>query len=238
MAPQQICSIPDCGNAGKLTRGWCTKHYQRWQNNGDPLKSRINRDQTGKDCKFDGCERTSGYKGYCEMHYDRIRRTGNPATVSTNPLFHGMDKWLDDHKSFDGADCLIWPFYHGPSGRGIARVDGKQTSAPNVMCRLAHGSPPSARHVAAHACGKGHIGCVHPKHLRWATRKENEQDRILHGTAQRGEKVNTSKLSETQVREIRRLSETMWPGELAKKFGVTKTTIWMIANRKSWQWLE
>lgn len=29
------CSI--CGKSGRLTRGWCGKHYQRWQAHGDPL---------------------------------------------------------------------------------------------------------------------------------------------------------------------------------------------------------
>lgn len=31
-----ICSIPDCGKPTK-NRGWCSMHYSRWRNNGDPL---------------------------------------------------------------------------------------------------------------------------------------------------------------------------------------------------------
>lgn len=30
------CSIPDC-NGRHEARGWCDKHYQRWQRHGDPL---------------------------------------------------------------------------------------------------------------------------------------------------------------------------------------------------------
>lgn len=33
-----ICTIEDC-NAKVRTRGWCTKHYQRWIRTGDPLKT-------------------------------------------------------------------------------------------------------------------------------------------------------------------------------------------------------
>lgn len=37
---ERICSVEDCrkptGVAG-TARGWCTKHYQRWQRYGDPL---------------------------------------------------------------------------------------------------------------------------------------------------------------------------------------------------------
>lgn len=30
------CSIEGCGNSGKLRRGWCSAHYSRWANHGDP----------------------------------------------------------------------------------------------------------------------------------------------------------------------------------------------------------
>ncbi len=36
MPPQSICSIPDC-NGRRRARGWCVKHWTRWQRHGDPL---------------------------------------------------------------------------------------------------------------------------------------------------------------------------------------------------------
>lgn len=41
MADNPICSVDGCGNTAKV-RGWCYKHYNRWNRHGDPLKS-INR---------------------------------------------------------------------------------------------------------------------------------------------------------------------------------------------------
>jgi hypothetical protein len=35
-----ICAVPGCGRAGKLTRGWCPKHYQRWVRYRDPLATK------------------------------------------------------------------------------------------------------------------------------------------------------------------------------------------------------
>jgi hypothetical protein len=30
------CALDECSTGGKLTRGWCQKHYQRWKRHGDP----------------------------------------------------------------------------------------------------------------------------------------------------------------------------------------------------------
>jgi hypothetical protein len=35
MATKSLCSFPDCGNASH-SRGWCKKHYRRWERHGDP----------------------------------------------------------------------------------------------------------------------------------------------------------------------------------------------------------
>ena len=34
----KLCKIDGCGNKSGPGRGWCNKHYKRWQIHGDPLK--------------------------------------------------------------------------------------------------------------------------------------------------------------------------------------------------------
>jgi len=105
------------------------------------------------------------------------------------------------------------------------------------MCILAHGEPPTPAHQASHSCGKGHEGCVSPRHLRWATASENEADKIDHGTVRRGSSINTAKLTEADVRQIRELYDSVGRAALARRYGILPTTVWQVATRRSWAWL-
>jgi hypothetical protein len=40
MSAKRTCSIEGCENGGKITRGWCKSHYDRWYRHGDPLWQR------------------------------------------------------------------------------------------------------------------------------------------------------------------------------------------------------
>ena len=75
-------------------------------------------------------------------------------------------------------------------------------------------------------------------HLDWKTRAENEADKIGHNTHNRGERGGGSKLTETDVHEIRRLlSSGTLQQQIADHFGVHVMTISDINTRKSWGWL-
>lgn len=73
------------------------------------------------------------------------------------------------------------------------------------------------------------------RNLRWDTRKNNHADKVLHGTATRGEKNSQAKLTESKVIEIRQ--SQIAHKELAETYGVSISTISEIRNRKSWTWL-
>ena len=51
------CSIDGCENLHDA-RGWCNKHYKRWQNHGDPLRSAYTPEHErfwSKVAKSEGC---------------------------------------------------------------------------------------------------------------------------------------------------------------------------------------
>jgi hypothetical protein len=93
-------------------------------------------------------------------------------------------------------------------------------------------------------CPQGMQGChndgnpLNPalQNLRWDTAKGNQADRIRHGTAIRGEAMAAAKLSEEDVREIRRLSEAgMNQSELSRRFSVSRRLIGWVVDRSYWR---
>jgi len=74
------------------------------------------------------------------------------------------------------------------------------------------------------------------ENLRWDTHSANLMDRVRHGTAIRGEQVNTAKLTAPQVTEIRiRRQHGEKLKSLAEEFGVSETMISLIVRRRNWQ---
>ena len=102
-----------------------------------------------------------------------------------------------------------------------------------LVCAAFHGECPDDKEEAAH--GDGDRLNNRPENLRWATKLENAADKHRHGTTVRGTRVNTNKLTEAQVLEIRRrLAEGEYGTELAKEFGVHQTVISKINRREIW----
>jgi len=144
-----VCSIEGCEHPAQ-TRGWCAKHYHRWQRHGDAL------------------------------HTER----GKP------------QEWIRSHANYAGDECLKWPFATSGTGYGALSWNGQIITANRAMCIEAHGEPPLQGMDSAHSCGNGHLGCVNPNHLRWATRSENIEDAFKHGRRVRAKKLWLSGIGE------------------------------------------
>ena len=189
-------------------------------------------------CAVSECNRTAKGKGLCSIHYHRMRRHGDPTAGGISSGSHV--RYLQDVAlPCTSEECLLWPFKaKAGAGYGKMRIDGKQKLVHRVVCELAYGKPPSPRHEAAHLCGKGHLGCVNPMHLAWKTPKENKADTLVHGTRNRGENRWSAKLTENDVRDIRRLRETKSLQELMSMFGISHSQVLRIVKRQSWAWLE
>lgn len=232
-----ICTVPDCSKP-HCAQGYCSAHLRRFNLYGDPLALKPRRIRPAV-CTVDGCGRpANGNQDLCHAHYKRLWRYG---TATAGGAFRAKAgeplNWLIAHAVYDVDDCLIWPYARDPSGYGVLGTKPK-SMAHRAMCIMKYGAPPSPHHEAAHSCGHGHLGCVNPKHLRWATRKENAADRVIHGTQPFGEEVPLAKLTRDAVHHIRALRGVLTQAEIAAIFGIHQATVSSIQLGKSWSWLH
>ena len=170
-------------------------------------------------CSIDGCGKSHSAKGYCGKHYDRWRKHGHPTGGKTDR--GAAWKFLQEVVlPFKGADCLYWPFIRTKKGYARVGVNGQMQSVHRLACEAIHGKPPTPYHQAAHNCGQGHNGCCNPQHMRWATAKENSDDKKAHGTAR-------CLLSDEQIRDILSRQNDR-ANDLASEFGVSVSKIYSL----------
>jgi len=68
--------------------------------------------------------------------------------------------------------------------------------------------------------------------LRWDTRKSNHADKLLHGTAQRGEAHGNAKFTDAQILSVR--SRGLKPKQIMEELGCASSTAKRISNGSSW----
>ncbi len=195
---------------------------------------------TVRTCKICDCSGKHYGLGLCSKHYYRQWKHGSPtAGGKPRPKRGSVFDWLLAHTDFSSDDCLIWPFSRKDNGYGQMTYKGRPARAHRVMCELVNGPPRDESLDCAHKCGNGHLGCVNPRHLRWATRKENMSDAMEHGTVRRGSKQPNAVLTEQQVIKMRTLhSQGVSNTDLSVEFGVSRPTVTAVLQRRSWDWLS
>jgi hypothetical protein len=142
--------------------------------------------------------------------------------------------FLKAHVNYAGDDCLVWPMSRDDKGYGRLKHFGEVYKAHRLMCELAHGKPPTPLHMAAHSCGNGPLGCVHPHHVSWKTAAENTADAIRHGKYGHGVGWK-GKLSKASVSEIRALGGRLTNLELGLIYKVHPETIAKIRRGETWR---
>jgi hypothetical protein len=186
-------------------------------------------------CAIEGCgKKREGYNKLCSAHRSRLKRHGDVA--GGGPQRNVRYKWLEEHKDHTGDGCLIWPFARDPASgyAHIHRPSGGVTTASRVMCELVNGPSP-AGYEAAHNCGRGRDGCVHPGHIRWATVLENRRDKNVHGTHPKGAKNYNARFTDDQIADIRKWSQFMSQADLARMFNAKSSIISRIVLGRSYK---
>lgn len=184
-------------------------------------------------CSIPGCGKPRDSHGYCGAHAQRFRRHGDPLGGGTG--HHEPMRFIENISApYEGEDCLIWPF--GRTNAGYAQIHIGDTTAhvARIICEKHHGPPPTPEHEAAHSCGRGHLACINPNHLSWKTHKDNEADKLMHGTHQFGERNTQAKLTSEHVDTIRRLRGRETQQSIADRFGISQSLVSLIQSGKLW----
>lgn len=127
-----------------------------------------------------------------------------------------------------GSGC--WLRFGGHNKRGYGKLSVKNTDflAHRLSYVFFNGPVPPGDYVL-HRCDTPN--CVNPSHLFLGDVHANNRDKIAKGRQARGER-NNSKLTESQVRAIRR--DTRIHADIALFYGVSEPTISMIRSGKKW----
>lgn len=125
-------------------------------------------------------------------------------------------------------ECWNWTGW-STQGYGIMRTPSFMRRAHRVSYQIHFGPIPKGL-LVLHKCDNR--ACVNPDHLEAGTQKKNIRDALARG------RLAPPKLTETQVREIRRRHRPRKGAALAREYGVSRWTINLIARRKIWTHVE
>jgi hypothetical protein len=130
-----------------------------------------------------------------------------------------------------------------PSSAGYPRigVGGRAVYASRIVIEHTLGRPIQEGMCALHKCDRP--SCVREHHLYEGTQKENYADALLRGrlspdwpSRYKGSKHPNTTLNENAVRTIRDLvSQGYHQCDLARVYGITRSSICDLVGRKRWQ---
>lgn len=187
-------------------------------------------------CSVDGCDGKIKGHGFCEKHRYRFHKYGDPLAGKT---FWGRPMiFLRSSVASESDDCISWPFNKNNMGYGMVRDGKKSALAHRMVCAMKYGPPPSDSHEAAHLCGNGSNGCINPRHLAWKTRRENEYDKIAHGTLAKGESHPCNKYPESLILRIMEMLKTHSRPDVARKLGVKYSLVRDVHDGRRWRHLS
>ena len=186
-------------------------------------------------CSIPECGKLHYAKDLCRAHWFRLRNHGDPLGGDTGR--GDPQKFYDNVVlTYNGEDCLSWPFSTRSGYGSIRDENGKFFSVHRLVCKATNGEPPTPDHHAAHECGNRI--CVNPNHLSWKTPAGNAADKLRHGTHQRGERNGNAIITESIAHEILSLRGVEKQRDIAKRLGISQSTVSCIQRGERWSWLS
>ncbi len=141
------------------------------------------------------------------------------------------------------SPCWEWPGFKTKRGYGVIGHRGRVYRVHRWFWEMVNG-PFDSKFEVCHACDNP--SCYNPEHLFLGTHRDNMGDAARKNriVSHCGEKSGLAKLTNSQVKEIRRLYKPgkFYPGKLsaskiASRFGISKSMVYMIGLGHNWKHL-
>lgn len=173
------CSIEGC-DSPTVGRGYCRKHYTRWQRHGDPLHlERVFIKSADGLCLVGGCDKPTVGQGLCRKHYQRNWKHGDPSINLRPEMEQTLEErfWAKVNK--DGpipgycphlGPCWLWEASCSLDGYGQIGVYGSLVRAHRFSYELMCEPIPDGLEID-HLCRVR--ACVNPAHLQPVTSQVN-----------------------------------------------------------------
>lgn len=182
-------------------------------------------------CAVDGCDRKYYAKHHCRMHWERLHRNGTTDRKGIEPGTPPAER-LNSQLERVG-ECTEFMGYRNSNGYGELTIDRKFVLAHRLSYELSFGPIPDGL-IVRHKCDNP--PCVDPDHLEVGTQSDNLRDRDERGRTARGMNNGTAKLTDEDVRKIRKIRSDGWTyAELAALFSVGGTTIARVVTGTHWR---
>lgn len=131
------------------------------------------------------------------------------------------------HPNIAGTRCWEWT---GPLWDGYGRISGVAVHRTAWFLRTGRWPNPNALHKFDNRA------CVRFSHLFEGSNADNTKDKCIKGRVVKGEAVNTAKLTEVEVKSIRKALCKGMPGtHLATIHNVSNSTIYFIKRGETWK---
>ncbi len=177
----------------------------------------------------------------CPLHLCAVRYECQSPTFGKHVKRQTLCRKLTDRLHNTDTGCQIWTGTHDSHGYGVI-----ETSIPSVKRKrmwthrlaymICHGVIPDNLCVL-HRCDNPL--CCNPDHLFLGTRKDNIHDALSKNRALKGEKNGQSKLTTTQVIEIRQLYDKDRCSanivKIALQYNVRPATVYDVVANRTWR---
>ena len=164
--------------------------------------------------------------------------------MKTKRHWHGGPAPRDERERFlekvspePNTGCWLWTSTKGTGGYGAFWFRRRTRLAPRVALLLFRNIDVPRGVSVCHHCDQP--ACVNPDHLFVGTALDNIRDMELKGRRARGTRIARAKLTDDDVREIRRRTAAGESQErVGRSFGIVQTAVSAIVHRKTWRHVQ